>query len=43
MYLARKSLSLVGNSEIMHIEWTSNGKCVSSEGWHEQWVKVPSG
>jgi hypothetical protein len=21
----------------------SNGKCASSEGWHEQWVKVPPG
>jgi hypothetical protein len=21
----------------------STGKCASSEGWHEQWVKVPPG
>ena len=25
------------------IEEISTGKCASSEGWHEQWVKVPSG
>ena len=25
------------------ILWISNDKCASSEGWHEQWVKVPPG
>ena len=34
----------VGDSEVIQIDMRiGKDKCASSKGWHEQWVRVPSG